>query len=62
LDLLEPLLECHIVGIVFFEVMAITQQMHPAALMQPWIDIVGGVEKVLWEQYPTRNQGDLKEA
>src|SRR5437588_2883312 len=44
-EISEPLPQHAILWIEFFEVMAITQQMHPAALMQSLMDIVGG-EKV----------------
>ncbi len=43
-EVLEPLLQCHVVRILLFELMPIAQQMHPAALMQALIAIVGGIE------------------
>src|SRR2546421_924371 len=43
-DVLGPLLHLLIIGILLFEIMPMAQQMHPTALMQSLIDIVGGVE------------------
>jgi len=42
-DLREPLMHCCVVGVLFFEIMPIAQAMHEASLMEPLMDIVGGV-------------------
>src|SRR6266567_4088576 len=43
-EVFDPLLHLGILGMLLFELVGITQQMHPTALMQSLINIVGGVE------------------
>src|SRR5260221_6583683 len=43
-DCADPLLHGRIAGTLLFQVMPIAQEMHPTALMQPLMHIVGGVE------------------
>src|SRR5579859_2431042 len=53
-ELGKPVVQRRIIGILFGEVMPIAQQMHPTALMQSLINVVGGVEVTAQDRKSTR--------